>query len=136
MLARSFPLTGSALNVKDQNGDLLNPVSTALRSPGASAVIYGGIDAPGIAFEGVDEALSVPQTELRLFGKPESYVRRRMGVALSYADHVARARELARHAAGKVASQARAMKRYDPMSVAAISSRTRRISSLPVRMRA
>jgi phosphoribosylglycinamide formyltransferase 2 len=78
------------------------PVSTALRSPGASSVIYGGIDAAGIAFEGVDEALSVPQTELRLFGKPESYVRRRMGVALSYADHVARARELAKHAAGKV----------------------------------
>src|SRR5690606_40522211 len=54
------------------------PVSTALRTAGASAVIYGGVDAQDVVFEGVGDALGVPQTELRLFGKPESYVRRRM----------------------------------------------------------
>ena len=72
------------------------PVSTALKSPGASAVIYGGVDAQGIVFDGVDAALRVPGTELRLFGKPESYVKRRMGVALAFdADvEVARARAL------------------------------------------
>jgi hypothetical protein len=59
------------------------PVSTALKSPGASAVIYGGMDAKGIAFEGVDLALAVPETELRLFGKPEAFKKRRMGVALA-----------------------------------------------------
>ena len=37
------------------------PVDTALKSPGASAVIYGGVDAQGIVFDGVDEALRVPQ---------------------------------------------------------------------------
>ena len=58
------------------------PVDVSLRSPGASAVIYGGMDAKGIAFEGVADALSVPTAELRLFGKPEAYERRRMGVAL------------------------------------------------------
>ncbi|HEY9281731.1 MAG TPA: formate-dependent phosphoribosylglycinamide formyltransferase [Eoetvoesiella sp.] len=75
------------------------PVSTALKSPGASAVIYGGVDAQGVAFEGVDEALRVPQTELRLFGKPESYTTRRMGVALAYDNDVSVARERAKKAA-------------------------------------
>ena len=59
------------------------PVSTALKSPGASAVIYGGMDEKGIAFDGVDEALRVPESELRLFGKPQAYMKRRMGVALA-----------------------------------------------------
>ncbi|HET7868000.1 MAG TPA: formate-dependent phosphoribosylglycinamide formyltransferase, partial [Burkholderiaceae bacterium] len=58
------------------------PVNTALKSPGASAVIYGGVEAKGIVFDGVDEALRVPNTDLRLFGKPESFAKRRMGVAL------------------------------------------------------
>lgn len=78
------------------------PVSTTMRSPGASAVIYGGMDEKGIAFEGVDEALRVPQTDLRLFGKPEAYVRRRMGVVLAFADNVEDARERAKLAAAKI----------------------------------
>ena len=78
------------------------PVSTALRSPGASAVIYGGLEAKGIAFEGVDDALRVPQTDLRLFGKPESFTRRRMGVALAWGDDVNEARVRAKLCAGKV----------------------------------
>ncbi|MBL1276165.1 MAG: formate-dependent phosphoribosylglycinamide formyltransferase [Ectothiorhodospiraceae bacterium] len=60
------------------------PVDIRLREPGASAVIYGGHEQTGIAFDGVDEALRVHQTELRLFGKPEAFERRRMGVALAY----------------------------------------------------
>ena len=59
------------------------PVDTRLRNPGASAVIYGGVDAKGIAFDGIEEALALPDTDLRLFGKPESFVKRRMGVALA-----------------------------------------------------
>lgn len=78
------------------------PVSTALKCPGASAVIYGGVDAQGVVFDGVDEALRVPQTEVRLFGKPESFAKRRMGVALSYADDVDTARQRAKEAAGCV----------------------------------
>ena len=65
------------------------PVNTALRTPGASAVIYGGIDATGVVFDGVDEALRVPNSDLRLFGKPESFVKRRMGVALAFDADVA-----------------------------------------------
>lgn len=78
------------------------PVSTALKSPGASAVIYGGVDAQGIVFDGVAEALAVPQTDIRLFGKPESFAKRRMGVALAWADDVDTAREHAKQAASLV----------------------------------
>ena len=56
------------------------PVNTTLKSSGASAVIYGGVDAAAIEFEGVAEALRIPNTDIRLFGKPESFVKRRMGV--------------------------------------------------------
>ena len=78
------------------------PVDASLSTPGASAVIYGGVDAEGVTFEGLDTALSVPQSQLRLFGKPESFVRRRMGVAVAGADSVETARERARKAAGAV----------------------------------
>ena len=82
------------------------PVDVELRSPGASAVIYGGIDAPNLVFDGVAEALSVPQSELRLFGKPESFVKRRMGVAVAAADDVDTARQRARTAAACVKPRA------------------------------
>jgi phosphoribosylglycinamide formyltransferase 2 len=78
------------------------PVDTALKSPGASAVIYGGADAKGIVFDGVDEAMRVPNSDIRLFGKPESFVKRRMGVALVHDADVERARAQAKLAAGKV----------------------------------
>jgi phosphoribosylglycinamide formyltransferase 2 len=78
------------------------PVDVSLREPGASAVIYGGMEATGIAFDGLDAALAVPTAELRLFGKPEAFERRRMGVALARGDDVDQARERARLAASKV----------------------------------
>jgi len=78
------------------------PVNTALRTPGASAVIYGGLDAQGIEFEGVAQALAVPQTDLRLFGKPESFAKRRMGVALAYDADLDTARARAKEAASRV----------------------------------
>jgi phosphoribosylglycinamide formyltransferase 2 len=78
------------------------PVDTALKSPGASAVVYGGVDATGIVFDGVAEALSVPNSELRLFGKPESFKKRRMGVALVHDADVEVARTQAKLAASKV----------------------------------
>jgi phosphoribosylglycinamide formyltransferase 2 len=82
------------------------PVDTSLRNPGASAVVYGGVEATGISFDGVDEALALPGVDLRLFGKPESFTRRRMGVALARAEDVDAARATAREAAGKVRPRA------------------------------
>jgi phosphoribosylglycinamide formyltransferase 2 len=78
------------------------PVDTRLRNPGASAVIYGGIEATGVAYEGVDQALAVPGTDLRLFGKPEAFERRRMGVVVAYGDNIDDCRARARKAAGRV----------------------------------
>ncbi|MES1156948.1 MAG: formate-dependent phosphoribosylglycinamide formyltransferase [Alphaproteobacteria bacterium] len=78
------------------------PVDTSLCAPGASAVIYGGMEAKGIAFEGVAEALAVPETELRLFGKPESFKKRRMGVAVARGANTAEARSRAKQAASLV----------------------------------
>ncbi|MGK2866484.1 MAG: formate-dependent phosphoribosylglycinamide formyltransferase, partial [Mycobacterium sp.] len=78
------------------------PVDTTLKTPGASAVIYGGVDATGVVFDGVDDALQVPHTDIRLFGKPESFVKRRMGVALAYDADVDVARANAVEAAGRV----------------------------------
>ncbi|HEX6733278.1 MAG TPA: formate-dependent phosphoribosylglycinamide formyltransferase [Azonexus sp.] len=83
------------------------PVDTGLREPGASAVIYGGMEEKGIAFDGVDEALAVPRTDLRLFGKPEAFARRRMGVAVANGANIGEARERAKLAAGKVRPIAR-----------------------------
>lgn len=78
------------------------PVDTALKSPGASAVIYGGVEAKGIVFDGVADALRVPNSEVRLFGKPESFTKRRMGVALVHDQDVEVARTQAKLAASKV----------------------------------
>jgi hypothetical protein len=78
------------------------PVDTALKSPGASAVIYGGVEAKGIVFDGVADAMRVPNSEIRLFGKPESFTKRRMGVALVHDQDVEVARTQAKLAASKV----------------------------------
>jgi len=78
------------------------PVDTSLREPGASAVIYGGMEATGIAFDGVDQALRIPGVDLRLFGKPQAFLRRRMGVALATAASADEARSRAKAAAAAV----------------------------------
>ena len=78
------------------------PVDVSLRAPGASAVIYGGVESTNLVYEGVEEALAVPESDLRLFGKPESFERRRMGVALATGKNVDEARQRAKLAAGKV----------------------------------
>lgn len=78
------------------------PVDTGLREAGASAVIYGGMEASGIAFSGIEEALAVPRSDLRLFGKPESFAKRRMGVAVANGVDTDEARSRAKLAASKV----------------------------------
>lgn len=78
------------------------PVETGMREIGASAVIYGGVDAKGVAFEGLDEALAVPGSDVRLFGKPEAYVKRRMGVALATGADTDTARSRAKLCASRV----------------------------------
>lgn len=78
------------------------PIDASLNRPGASAVIYGGVDAEGVAFENVGEALGETGTQVRLFGKPVSYEKRRMGVAIAHAETIEAARAKATRAASKV----------------------------------
>ena len=78
------------------------PVDTALRETGASRVIYGAMDETGIAFDGVADALQILNSDLRLFGKPVAYTRRRMGVALATAETVDEARQRANQAAKRI----------------------------------
>jgi phosphoribosylglycinamide formyltransferase 2 len=81
-------------------------VDTRMVSPGASAVIYGGVEGRGIRFEGVAEALRIPDSDLRLFGKPESYKKRRMGVALARGRDIEEARARAKECASRVVPRA------------------------------
>ncbi len=79
------------------------PVSVEMNvTAAASAVIYGAMNESAIAFDGVDAALQDPQCELRLFGKPEAFIQRRMGVALAYSDSASDARHRANRAAKRV----------------------------------
>lgn len=72
------------------------PVDVSLASSGASSVIYGGMDEKGIGFSGVEKALSIEGSAIRLFGKPESFMKRRMGVALNRSENTQLARERAK----------------------------------------
>ncbi|WP_455211536.1 formate-dependent phosphoribosylglycinamide formyltransferase [Kaarinaea lacus] len=79
------------------------PVSVEMSRPaGASAVIYGGMNETGIAFADIDKALQIPHSDIRLFGKPEAFERRRMGVALVYGEDISAARSSAKLAAATV----------------------------------
>ncbi|HAJ70950.1 MAG TPA: phosphoribosylglycinamide formyltransferase 2 [Methylophilaceae bacterium] len=82
------------------------PVDVAMTRHGASAVIYGGVESKNVSFTGLEQALSVPNSEVRLFGKPESFMRRRMGVALAIAENVTEARKNAKLAASLVKPKA------------------------------
>jgi phosphoribosylglycinamide formyltransferase 2 len=78
------------------------PVNTNLQQAGASAVILGGVDASAVRYEGLAQALTVPDSEVRLFGKPEAFTHRRMGVALASADSVDEAKNKAVKAASYI----------------------------------
>lgn len=70
-----------ALHVRAFTGMPVN--SIAQYGPAASAVILGQGTSNNIRFEGLDEALALPQTQVRLFGKPDIDGRRRLGVILT-----------------------------------------------------
>lgn len=78
------------------------PVDVSLREAGASAVIYGQFETKNLAFDGVEAALAVPNSDIRLFGKPESFIKRRMGVALATGANTDEARSRAQLAASLV----------------------------------
>jgi phosphoribosylglycinamide formyltransferase 2 len=78
------------------------PVNTARHSVAASAVIYAGVDDHNLSFSGLNLALADARTDLRLFGKPEGFKRRRMGVATARAETIEQARQIAQQTADLV----------------------------------
>jgi phosphoribosylglycinamide formyltransferase 2 len=72
------------------------------RGPAASAVVLVEGDSADVRFEGAADALAEPDTQLRLFGKPEVRGERRMGVALALGDDVEAARARASRAAAAI----------------------------------
>lgn len=78
------------------------PVDTSLLRTGASAVILGTQNSKDVVYEGLDKALSIPDSEIRLFAKPETMINRRMGVALASAETTEKARLNAVQAASLV----------------------------------
>ena len=72
------------------------------RGPSASCAILGEGDSRRMRYAGVAEALAEPDTELRLFGKPEVRGKRRLGVALARGQSLEEARDKARRAAGRI----------------------------------
>ena len=78
------------------------PVNTERHSIAASAVIYAGVDASNLSYSGLNLALTNPATDLRLFGKPEGFKRRRLGVATARAETIEQARQLAQEVADAV----------------------------------
>ncbi len=78
------------------------PVDVTMRDAGASAVIYGGVASKNLKYNGLEAALAVPSSDVRLFGKPESFVKRRMGVALATGKDTDEARDRAKLSASLV----------------------------------
>jgi phosphoribosylglycinamide formyltransferase 2 len=78
------------------------PVDTSMIKPSASKVIYGDHEGDHIYFEGVDQALQIPGVDIRLFGKPKSFKKRRMGVILATSNTMQTALDNVKKAALKI----------------------------------
>ncbi|MCS4536152.1 formate-dependent phosphoribosylglycinamide formyltransferase [Corynebacterium sp. HS2168-gen11] len=78
------------------------PIDVTLTSPGASAVIRATSDLDHPRYSGLSQAMQVPETDVKLFGKPSAYASRRMGLCISTADDVETARLHAQTAAAAI----------------------------------
>ena len=74
------------------------PVNVSLLKPGASSVLYGEHDANIIIYDEIEKALAIDGVDIRIFGKPESFKKRRMGVILSTGKSIEEAKSKAREA--------------------------------------
>jgi len=82
------------------------PIPTVrLLTPGASHTLKADRESNLFRINGLEEALSLPNTQVRVFGKPVTKPGRRMAVALSSGADIDEAREIARRAAGQLSIQ-------------------------------
>lgn len=70
--------------------------------PSASAVLLVEGQSTSIHYGDLDRALEAPDTQIRLFGKPRVFGKRRMGVAIARGESIAEAREKARAASAAI----------------------------------
>ncbi len=96
----SQELSEFALHVRAFTGMPINKI--VQYQPSASAVILGQGSSNNIRFENLKEALALPKTQIRLFGKPSIEGQRRLGVALSQRQDLQQAIDAAKEAASKV----------------------------------
>ncbi|RJX72941.1 formate-dependent phosphoribosylglycinamide formyltransferase [Vibrio sinensis] len=89
-----------ALHVRAFTGMPINSIT--LFSPAASAVILGQGTSDNVRFDGIADALALPQTQIRLFGKPDIDGRRRLGVVINRRNNIEQAIEDAIESASKV----------------------------------
>lgn len=89
-----------ALHVRAFTGMPVNKITQY--GPCASAVILGNGQSENIRFDGMSDALEQPQTQLRLFGKPDINGRRRLGVVLTRRSSTEKAVDAAIESAKKI----------------------------------
>ncbi|NVC62038.1 formate-dependent phosphoribosylglycinamide formyltransferase [Vibrio sp. 05-20-BW147] len=89
-----------ALHVRAFTGMPVNKI--VQYGPSASAVILGNGQSQNIRFDGMSDALEQPQTQLRLFGKPDINGRRRLGVVLTRRSSTEKAVDAAIESAKKI----------------------------------
>ena len=97
----SQELSQFSLHVRAMLGVDLSNVSLG-KKIGASAAIVAFGNGKNIVYKGLQEALSLQNSEIRLFSKPEVNVSRRLGVALTTANHLEEAKKHARLIASKI----------------------------------
>ncbi|HAS6141776.1 TPA: formate-dependent phosphoribosylglycinamide formyltransferase [Vibrio vulnificus] len=89
-----------ALHVRAFTGMPVNKI--VQYGPSASAVILGNGQSENLRFDGMSDALEQPQTQLRLFGKPDINGRRRLGVVLTRRSSTEKAVDAAIESAKKI----------------------------------
>ena len=72
------------------------------RGPSASAVILATEASEKVTYRGLEKALALKHTEIRIFGKPSTRIHRRMGVALATGKNTLAARKVAKKAASLI----------------------------------
>lgn len=81
------------------------PIDVTLTSPGAARYLHAPHELEAVSYEGVEEALAVPESDVRFFGKPSGYPGRRMGIVTCTAENIDEARAHAEEAANRITVQ-------------------------------
>jgi phosphoribosylglycinamide formyltransferase 2 len=106
LLVRAYEVYFVDVSPRPYDSGLGLPVDTIMITPGAAEVVYAGQETGSAnadledddvrterATQAISDALAVPESDVRIFGHPKSYPRRRLGVALATGPNVKTARD-------------------------------------------